>query len=890
MVKHYHSDLVNFTALIAVRIAVLIAFQFTFLITAPPASSAITNSGCMTGFDAGYLSGIDTNCPAGFDIGHPTRYDNGYLVGNDTGYESDSETSNPAVYDAEPEARFSTGTQNPAFDTLFSGEITPGAVHTRYLADGPNILDVIAVDLSAPWLHFETYKPDELTKTTDQSLSVDSPGYRVVAAINGDFFSFETHQPIANQMVRGRFAHGAPAHERYHFSVDADGRPYIEALSFEGLLTLPDKSSHRVTGINYHHDHTGILAFNHYAGRRTPPGEDVLEYTLHPVDPSESAGSGVARSMRVAGAHSSGGNAIPDDGYIIRIQGAEKTESFANKISEGDMVSFQAGFDSGRIGLTDVMGGGVRILDQGEPYSGANEARHPRTFVAIDRDTTTVFLCTVDGRQAASIGMTYREMASFLLKIGAWDAVNLDGGGSTTMVIRNKVANTPSDPGGERRVANSLLLVSTAPAGKPDKLQLTPSGFDLYPHETGWLVAGAFDEFRNPVPIPDNLQWHADPSLGTLHFRSRQTGDASYYRSSSAPGTDIGFQIPGQAAVTPGSYATLIPGNSDTSGFVTVRYGDLAESTKVRIHHFNTMTAEPGSLDLAPGEKQKISLYGITADGSRRSIPLDRVLIDKPGNLLHLSGTGVAYARSHGEGSISMNIGSANLDVPFAVRGEIVQKVLYDFSDGIGGWATPAQTHRSQILGVLSGESTLRHTDDTGTWVFYDEILSAKDADGVNDTDDISEPGGINDLNSVNDTDGISDPGGISDPVDGNDWDIRITRHLRQELGDLIAGDYAAALVWSDSALDVQLVIRDGDGQLEAGPSVTLTPGNWQLIQAQLHDTNFEGYLNGNGELTPEGNQVNGFRIRMERNEIRQQSATFKVRKILSSPSPISIP
>ncbi len=61
-------------------------------------------------------------------------------------------------------------------------------------------------------------------------------------------------------------------------------------------------------------------------------------------------------------------------------------------------------------------------------------------------------------------------MADVLLQLGAWHAVNLDGGGSTTLVIRNEVASSPSDPAGERNVANALLLVSTAPEGEVHRL------------------------------------------------------------------------------------------------------------------------------------------------------------------------------------------------------------------------------------------------------------------------------------------------------------------------------------------------------------------------------------------------------------------------------------
>lgn len=68
-------------------------------------------------------------------------------------------------------------------------------------------------------------------------------------------------------------------------------------------------------------------------------------------------------------------------------------------------------------------------------------------------------LVTVDGRQAGySVGMSLNELAAFLLELGAADAVNLDGGGSTTMFLDGKVVNKPSDKEGERSVSDAILV------------------------------------------------------------------------------------------------------------------------------------------------------------------------------------------------------------------------------------------------------------------------------------------------------------------------------------------------------------------------------------------------------------------------------------------------
>ncbi|HSA94626.1 MAG TPA: phosphodiester glycosidase family protein, partial [Acidobacteriota bacterium] len=115
-----------------------------------------------------------------------------------------------------------------------------------------------------------------------------------------------------------------------------------------------------------------------------------------------------------------------------------------------------------------VVGGGPRLVRGGKAVppdpeiyaAGFAEARHPRTAVGIRADGRILFV-TVDGRQPeTSIGMTIAELTSLLLELGAVEAINMDGGGSTTMVVRDKVVNRPSDLTGERAVSDALLVIA----------------------------------------------------------------------------------------------------------------------------------------------------------------------------------------------------------------------------------------------------------------------------------------------------------------------------------------------------------------------------------------------------------------------------------------------
>jgi exopolysaccharide biosynthesis protein len=85
--------------------------------------------------------------------------------------------------------------------------------------------------------------------------------------------------------------------------------------------------------------------------------------------------------------------------------------------------------------------------------------RHPRTAIGWNSDQSLVWMVVVDGRQEHSVGMSLQELSTFFLKLGASVALNLDGGGSSTIVAKGKVLNSPSDPTGERRVTNALLLI-----------------------------------------------------------------------------------------------------------------------------------------------------------------------------------------------------------------------------------------------------------------------------------------------------------------------------------------------------------------------------------------------------------------------------------------------
>jgi len=195
-----------------------------------------------------------------------------------------------------------------------------------------------------------------------------------------------------------------------------------------------------------------------------------LEWTLRPV----SAGPAGAPAMFRASASSTAGNgAIPPDGYVLSHGGTEAPAALAALArSPSIQVRESLVVRSGRrvrdwMRASTIVGGAGLLLRDGAPLTdwtveqlspGFETTPHPRTVIARDH-TGMWWLMTIDGRQPGrAVGMSFGEMQAVLARLGATDALNLDGGGSTTMVVGGAVVNRPSDPTGPRAVSDAIIV------------------------------------------------------------------------------------------------------------------------------------------------------------------------------------------------------------------------------------------------------------------------------------------------------------------------------------------------------------------------------------------------------------------------------------------------
>lgn len=275
---------------------------------------------------------------------------------------------------------------------------------------------------------------------------------RAVAGINGTFFSPATLEPLGLLVINGQLV-SSQLYNRSAFYFLKDGRAMVSNANLVAQVTTPAGEilvPHAVNQPAARHQLT--LYSDHFGFRtRTWPDPSRFEVALSPLGSIMNMGMGDLP--------------IPLGGYVLSAQGKERAR-LMQALSPGSQSRVTVGLEKSGKNVAHVIGGGPTLVSKGKVRITAVEERFrkdvamgraPRTALAVDAKGD-LLLATVDGRKPGySAGMTLRELARTLDELGALEAINLDGGGSTTMAIKGQVVNQPSD-GRERWVSNALIV------------------------------------------------------------------------------------------------------------------------------------------------------------------------------------------------------------------------------------------------------------------------------------------------------------------------------------------------------------------------------------------------------------------------------------------------
>ena len=288
-----------------------------------------------------------------------------------------------------------------------------------------------------------------------------------VAAVNADFYWLNPGpyqgDPCGLHIVQGELV-SAPVTGRPGFWIDAAGKLRIGQIQPKLSVTWPNGTTTAI-GLNELRNDNAAVLYTPTLGptTRTPDGRDVfLERDgKTPWLPLKAGQTCTARVRSVVDGRNS---ALSPDIMILSL-GPDLLDKVP-EVHAGDILTISTQTVPDLTNVATAIGGGPILLAQGKQSEWpGDQPRHPRT--AIGWNDATFFLVVVDGRQANSVGMSFPELAELMSQLGCTDALNLDGGGSSTMWLSGRVVNSPSG-GSERALANALVVVRTAEKKEPD--------------------------------------------------------------------------------------------------------------------------------------------------------------------------------------------------------------------------------------------------------------------------------------------------------------------------------------------------------------------------------------------------------------------------------------
>jgi hypothetical protein len=298
---------------------------------------------------------------------------------------------------------------------------------------------------------------------------------KCVVAVNGDF-TLPGGALVGAMVSRGEVltTMGIP---QWQLNIDEVGRATVhDRLELGVQVNTANGQAVSVSRVNRPLVGDGVNLYSRRWGPSTLTGADAVEVVLG-LASTEVLPPGVTpvRTMTLR----SGGNSAIGPGQVVlaaRGAGARALTALVQRAGASLVVQPPA---PQSIGAAPHLLTGGRLAFAPDEVGSFMQGRHPRTMFGFTAAGETL-LVTVDGRQRGGTGMSLGEAASFMAALGASEAVNFDGGGSTTFVARGVVRNQPSE-GRERPVASALALVATdaapapAPAATPAQPRTTPT-------------------------------------------------------------------------------------------------------------------------------------------------------------------------------------------------------------------------------------------------------------------------------------------------------------------------------------------------------------------------------------------------------------------------------
>lgn len=360
--------------------------------------------------------------------------------------------------------------------------IEPGIIHKHIIDKNDTLsIHVVTIDLKNNSYSVVAVKAADslLGRETTSSMAkrFNEKNGKVIAAINTDFFKIKySGEPENILIINGEFVKGINLTDSEYdtidnihsqFAITKDKVPFIERFHFYGEIMKGNKKF-RVNRINAQTDSATITLYNHHQGYATPNEKENwnnLEIRLEKLFTFNDT-----LFYRVTNDwYKKGRTRITSDDFILSTNN-ELANEVESSLKVGDTLKILLGLLPNVGKIYTSTGGWGKIVNAGKIFVDScvikegifqkfSETKHPRSGIGFSKEKDKLYLFTVDGRQELSKGVSLKKFAEIMLSEGVYEGLNFDGGGSTTLVINNKIVNSPSDKTGERAVGVALLII-----------------------------------------------------------------------------------------------------------------------------------------------------------------------------------------------------------------------------------------------------------------------------------------------------------------------------------------------------------------------------------------------------------------------------------------------
>lgn len=523
---------------------------------------------------------------------------------------------------------------------------------------GQVLIYVLKADLTNQYLKINTLVGSDGTleknaRVTDMAVSAGS-----VAAVNADFFQMgESGRPIGMTYKDGRMITSPPlSNDMLAWGITENGIPVIDLFSFSGNVITAggkkfplsgiNKPFYQANGVNSHEN--ALLMYNPNWGKlsrgKLGDSDNVTEVFVN---------SGKVEEIRT----DQPGKLIPENGFVLAGRG-KAADFIKASIKKGENITVDYTVTPDGNKIRAGTGGWSLLVDKGKVmgnFPADINGPNARTAIGYSPDKKKLFVLTVE-KSINSKGFTLAELAEYMVSMGVDRALNLDGGGSTTLALRPLGEEKPvlinkPQKDTQRFLPTALGFFSSAPKGKLSGIIIKGPDAMLPGDSFPFKIAGYDSNYNPSIMVQEKVAWQLS-GTGTLEknlFTSKSKGIAT----------------------------------------ISATYEGLRGTKTVRVlggDDFKQISSEPSSIVIRPGKTADIKIKTTGTDGTvyellsnNYTAVVDPVLGTLLNGLFKASGTA-------GSGSIKIVFEGLSLSIPVSVEAE--DQPVYKFTPGLPGGLT----------------------------------------------------------------------------------------------------------------------------------------------------------------------------------------------------------